>query len=239
MAVDKAVDSVQLNSDLTSIADAIRTKGGTSSQLAFPSGFISAIEAINGGIDISDYLDTDISGMDVVYQNSNIVLDGHSVIHTGIKLFSSENINKDFKIIITDLYSDISLAPRVDNNSIFCSKSAVSPYPGFTCRPRKDYAVVGSNNGNIVTVDKTLYPGLIVSRKNGVILADAIPLFPAHLSFAGTKTSLDYLALSASGNLATVTDTPFVLGGELEEDNITGRRFCGGTIGSITIAIQS
>lgn len=46
MSVDKLVDSTQLDADLTSVADAIRTKGGTSAQLAFPNGFISAVEAI-------------------------------------------------------------------------------------------------------------------------------------------------------------------------------------------------
>lgn len=35
--------------DLTSIANAIRTKGGTSAQLAFPAGFVSAVEAIPTG----------------------------------------------------------------------------------------------------------------------------------------------------------------------------------------------
>ncbi len=49
MAVDKLVDSAQLNADLSSVADAIRTKGGTSAQLAFPSGFVSAVEAIETG----------------------------------------------------------------------------------------------------------------------------------------------------------------------------------------------
>lgn len=43
MAVDKLVDSTQLNSDLTSVANAIRAKSGGSSQLAFPSGFVSEI----------------------------------------------------------------------------------------------------------------------------------------------------------------------------------------------------
>lgn len=32
--------------DLTSVANAIRTKGGTSAQLIYPSGFVSAIQAI-------------------------------------------------------------------------------------------------------------------------------------------------------------------------------------------------
>lgn len=51
MAVDKLVDSTQLDADLTSVANAIRTKGGTSSQLAFPAGFVSAVQAIpTGGV---------------------------------------------------------------------------------------------------------------------------------------------------------------------------------------------
>lgn len=49
MALDKLVDSTQLDSDLTSVANAIRTKGGTSAQLAFPAGFVSAIGDIPSG----------------------------------------------------------------------------------------------------------------------------------------------------------------------------------------------
>lgn len=49
MAVDKLVDSTQLDADLTSVADAIRTKGGTSAQLAFPADFVQAIDAIETG----------------------------------------------------------------------------------------------------------------------------------------------------------------------------------------------
>lgn len=49
MAVDKLVDSTQLDADLTSVANAIRTKGGTSASLAFPVDFVSAIGAIPSG----------------------------------------------------------------------------------------------------------------------------------------------------------------------------------------------
>ncbi len=57
MALDKLVDSSQLDSDLTSVANAIRTKGGTSAQLAFPSGFVSAIQTLpsGGSIDWNDF----------------------------------------------------------------------------------------------------------------------------------------------------------------------------------------
>jgi hypothetical protein len=49
MALDKLVDSTQLDGNLTSIANAIRAKGGTSAQLAFPQGFVDAVEAIETG----------------------------------------------------------------------------------------------------------------------------------------------------------------------------------------------
>ena len=49
MALDKLVDSTQLDADLTAVANAIRTKGGTSAALAFPAGFVTAIGAISGG----------------------------------------------------------------------------------------------------------------------------------------------------------------------------------------------
>lgn len=41
------------SADLTSVANAIRTKGETSAQLVFPSGFMSAIENIKGGAELN------------------------------------------------------------------------------------------------------------------------------------------------------------------------------------------
>lgn len=49
MSADKLVDSAQLDSNLTSIANAIRTKGGTATSLTFPTDFVSAINAISDG----------------------------------------------------------------------------------------------------------------------------------------------------------------------------------------------
>lgn len=51
MAVDKLVDSTQLNTDLASVANAIRAKSGGSGQLTFPSGFVSEIGNIPSGGD--------------------------------------------------------------------------------------------------------------------------------------------------------------------------------------------
>lgn len=40
--------------DLTAVADAIRTKGGTDAQLTFPDGFVGAVQAIPAGTTITD-----------------------------------------------------------------------------------------------------------------------------------------------------------------------------------------
>lgn len=65
MALDKLVDSTQLDSDLTSVANAIRTKGGTSAPLSFPAEFVSAIGAIStgGAYDIDELLDGSITSI--------------------------------------------------------------------------------------------------------------------------------------------------------------------------------
>lgn len=64
MALDKLVDSVQLDADLTSVADEIRSKGGTASSLAFPDDFIVAIRNISTGIDPSDATATEADVLD-------------------------------------------------------------------------------------------------------------------------------------------------------------------------------
>ena len=67
MAVDKLVDSTQLDADLTSVANAIRTKGGTSAPLAFPSGFVSAVNAIPSGQPVNFGLISEINVSEPVY----------------------------------------------------------------------------------------------------------------------------------------------------------------------------
>lgn len=42
-------DYLTTDTELTSVADAIRTKGGTSALLEWPDGFVDAIDAISGG----------------------------------------------------------------------------------------------------------------------------------------------------------------------------------------------
>lgn len=72
MALDKAIDSAQLDADLTAVADAIRAKGGTSDALAFPSGFVEAVEAIQAGGGDSDSLLSRLNNTITTYTNSTL-----------------------------------------------------------------------------------------------------------------------------------------------------------------------
>lgn len=49
MAVDRAIDSTEFDSKLTSVADAIRTAGGTTDTMSFPTGMIDAISSLSSG----------------------------------------------------------------------------------------------------------------------------------------------------------------------------------------------
>lgn len=78
MALDKAVDSAQLNADLTAVADAIRAKGGTSDSLAYPDGFVTAIQAIQTGTELQIIV-TVKSGATVTATKGSLSVSGTSV----------------------------------------------------------------------------------------------------------------------------------------------------------------
>ena len=76
MALDALVDSTQLDSDLTDVADAIRAKTGGTAPLAFPNEFISEIGSISGGGTLPDGLQDisfNISGWAVGSSSNNVV----------------------------------------------------------------------------------------------------------------------------------------------------------------------
>lgn len=77
MSVDKLVDSAQLESDLTSVADAIRAKTGGTADLQFPADFVSEIGSISGGGDDTDFVDLVEKSITSV-NNANITTVGRS-----------------------------------------------------------------------------------------------------------------------------------------------------------------
>lgn len=107
MAADKLVDSTQLDTDLTSVANAIRTKGGTSAALAFPAEFVSAIEAIEtgGGSEIEEQL---ITGK----YNGEIVTNNYTNVG---RVFS--NTTGSFSVRMPELAA-LNINAQIENSSI-------------------------------------------------------------------------------------------------------------------------
>ena len=92
MAIDAFIDSSQLNADLSSVADAIRLKSGGSSQLAFPSGFISEINSITTGSPLTLYAirpDAELiktyTSDSLLNADESITIPGYSTTATTIK----------------------------------------------------------------------------------------------------------------------------------------------------------
>lgn len=77
---DKQVDTEYLTrkSELTSIADAIREKGGTSDSLVYPDGFVTAIQAIQTGTELQIIV-TVASGATVTATKGSLSVSGTSV----------------------------------------------------------------------------------------------------------------------------------------------------------------
>lgn len=67
MALDKAVDSAVLDAAMSSVADAIRAKGGTTEPLAWPEGFTAAIAGIETGTGGVSLADVDVYVADFYY----------------------------------------------------------------------------------------------------------------------------------------------------------------------------
>lgn len=91
MAIDMLVDSTELDNGLTTIADAIRAKGGTSALLAFPNGMAQAVEDIPTGITpsgkklITDTSETDVTAFATAQVSSDTLI--------------AENIKKNVNIL--------------------------------------------------------------------------------------------------------------------------------------------
>lgn len=119
MAVDKLVDSTQLDADLTSVANAIRTKGGTSAALAFPAGFVSAIAAIpsgGGGTTIDTAGDYTINAGDTITMGTGL---------TGALTASGQRVltnSWDFTTGLTDSVGELTAtlgnSPTRDSNGV-------------------------------------------------------------------------------------------------------------------------
>lgn len=170
---------------------------------------------------IMEKLDDDLTGLTVLYENENLAFSGTSGDHIIVNelLFSQDNISKDFKIILQNLYQDNSVGTGSSANErcILGAMKEVSPYPGILIR-------VGSGSGVVGIKARYTYPSVVIKRLNGTISV-------TYVSVNGQGITVGNM-----GNAATPHDTPISLGCELDASG-NPYRYTKGSIGKIIIAM--
>ena len=174
-----------------------------------------------------------------MYEAEDLEFKNSSYLDTGVKVFSEENINKDFKIIFRDLYID--QATSSTEATFFANKLEVSPYPGFVMRPN---GASTNNTGRITVQGKVNYPCVLVQRISGVISVGAVwevdnpSAFLTNNSKAqNASNQVVYLGIGNQTPCSQTHDTTITLGCA-KDANGNYFRFCSGSIGSFIVAMK-
>lgn len=150
------------------------------------------------------------SKSNIAYEAYNIVTDGTNYIDTGVKLFSAENINKDFEVSLIGLYG--ATATDSGNQTIVCAKYD-STGAGFLIRVRNYTGTALTGTFIIKTGTNST---VIFRRINGIITVEGTVLNP-------NNTIVN-----------DIFDHPLVIGCALR-DNGTPYRFYAGSLEHIII----
>lgn len=159
MAVDKLVDSTQLDADLTSVANAIRTKGGTSASLAFPADFVSAIAAIPTG------------------GGSGITKETVSYTTTGANYANAIPISGDVtKILFAHFYDNDAAYPT--NNSVYEGMKIGPALAHFNATAEdKSWAFLRTTSAGVTGVSS--YQGSHAFDQAGYVTVSSNPKIPS------------------------------------------------------------
>ena len=142
-----ATDYLTTDTELKSVADAIRAKGGTSAVLVYPTGYVSAIQAIQTGVDVSD---TTATAADVLEPAEFYLANGTKTTGTAAYLDNAYSFDSvAVKSATTSHY--LTDLPGYDPSSITTNATAVGPLTTWSAMghtlalPTKDYLLVINN----------------------------------------------------------------------------------------------
>ena len=229
MAVDKLVDSAQLDTDLTAVANAIRTKGGTSASLTFPNGFVDAIDDIETGGG-TDYLAQATNNTLTSYSSDAVTAVRASAFSgvTALQRISLPNatmINASAFANCTNLssveipsvtnilpnaFNNCSALTSIDLKSVTLIGSSGFAFSALTvlCAPNaKVRTQVSRNNIHLTTVD------ILAGAANDAGTTMGISAYTFQSNTALTTLILRSTDFCKLDNISAFTDTPFASGG--------------------------
>ena len=187
MAYDKVVDSTVLENGLSSIADAIREKGGLGDQLAspltFPSGFVSAIEGLSGGGATEPYIEE-------TYDQNGQLIDAVMHGYTSIRPYAFQHCS----VLVS--VSGISAITSIGNYAFSqCSNLALTSLPaGITSIGNNAFNSCGKLALTSMPAGITSIGSYSFSNCTGLTT----------ITFEGTPQSIDSHAFSGSTKLTTI-----------------------------------
>ena len=190
MAYDKVVDSAALDSKLTQVADAIRTKGNTSADLQFPSGFISAIQAIQTGTELQIIV-TVTSGATVTATKGSKVVSGTSVNGTctltvpeagtwSVKATHNGQTSDTKSVTFTDRYTT--------SLTFFSATITVTVESGASVTLKKGGTTIATKTSNGTAVFTVTETGAytVTATKNGQTTSGSVNVVSSTTSYALT-----------------------------------------------------
>ena len=190
MAYDKVVDSASLDSKLTQVADAIRTKGNTSDDLQFPSGFISSIQAIQTGTELQIIV-TVTSGATVTATKGSKVVSGTSVDGAcaltvpeagtwSVKATRNGQTSDTKSVTFTDRYTT--------SLSFFSATITVTVESGASVTLKKGGTTIATKTSNGTAVFTVTETGAytVTATKNGKTTSGSVNILSSTTSYALT-----------------------------------------------------
>ena len=192
MAYDKVVDSASLDSKLTQVADAIRTKGNTSADLQFPSGFISAIQAIQTGTELKIIVSV-TSGATVTATKGSKVVSGTAVNGT-CTLTVPEAGTWSVKATLNGQTSDTKTVTFTDRYTtsltFFSATITVTVESGASVTLKKGGTTIATKTSNGTAVFTVTETGTytVEATKSGQTVSGSVNVVSSTTSYALTLT---------------------------------------------------
>ena len=162
--VSDPIDYLTTDQELTSIANAIRTKGGTSESLSYPDEFISAIEAIETGVDISD---TTAAAGDVLSPKYFYTANGTKTQGTISTRTSSDLTANGATVIVPGGYYASQVTKAVSNGSATTPATSITANP--TISVNSTTGVISASVSGSKSVTPTVSAGYVSSGTAGTV----------------------------------------------------------------------